>query len=458
MKKHRKLESGQAIILIVFSMVGLIGLTALTVDGGIAYLDRRQAQSASDTAAFAAARAKIRGEDWKAAALAMAALNGYADTNAGTGSSSTLINVEVYECTEAHTPDCGEYMDEAFENPDEYIHVLITSRVDTFFGPIVGITQVTNRVNTITHAQPSIPDPTSFGNAVESLMPGCSDSSWNKDPYKISGNGVTTITGSGVKINSSCANYALTQNGGGTLNSSGGTCVVGGIDPSSVGFVSPAPTQDCEVSPERQWPNPSCDLDGQGDIDTSERGTITEVVGLVWRATPGYYDDGDFPSDAVGQLFLEKGIYCIVDGYDFSVSSTLSISTDVNENGSHDYASEGVLIVVESGGITLNGSSEFDLHAISDPTADIEIQNLLFYLPPGNDSTVRITGNTNSTFTGSIWAPSALITLEGNGGTTVNSQVVGYSVEVSGGTGLAINYDENQNAVTMAPAQIELNK
>ena len=345
-------------------------------------------------------------------------------------------------------------MDEAYENPEEYIHVLITSTRKTFFGTVIGISQVTNRVNTITHAQPSIPDSSNFGNAVESLMPGCSDSNWNKDPYKISGNGTTTITGSGVKINSSCANYALTQNGGGTLNSAAGTCVVGGIDPSSAGHVNPAPTQNCTPSPERQWPNPSCDLDGEGDMD--ELGTLENPYGGIWTASPGYYM-GDFPSGPSGELFLEKGIYCIVGG-DFTVNSTLSVSTDVNENGVHDYASEGVLIMVEDGGITLNGSSEFDLHAISDPTADIMIQNLLFFLPPGNDSTVRITGNTDSVFTGSIWAPSALITLEGNGNTTVNSQVVGYSVEISGGTGLAINYNENQNAVIMAPASIELNK
>ena len=130
MKKNVKnFESGQALIVIVFALVGLIGMIALTVDGGFAYSDHRHAQNAADTAAFAAARAKIRGEDWKAVALAMASLNSYVDTDPGPGSSSNRVNVEVYQCTEAHEPGCGTY-----ENPEEYIHVLITSTIDTFFG------------------------------------------------------------------------------------------------------------------------------------------------------------------------------------------------------------------------------------------------------------------------------------------------------------------------------------
>src|SRR3990172_7389547 len=77
--KHRydTTERGQALIIIVFAMVGLIGITALTVDGGYAFSDHRHAQNAADTAVLAGARAIIRGEDWKSAALAIAAQNNY---------------------------------------------------------------------------------------------------------------------------------------------------------------------------------------------------------------------------------------------------------------------------------------------------------------------------------------------------------------------------------------------
>ena len=56
MIRNMKYQHGQAIVLIVVGIVGLIGMTALAIDGGNAYSDRRHAQNAADTAAFAAAR------------------------------------------------------------------------------------------------------------------------------------------------------------------------------------------------------------------------------------------------------------------------------------------------------------------------------------------------------------------------------------------------------------------
>ncbi len=191
-------------------------------------------------------------------------------------------------------------------------------------------------------------------------------------------------------------------------------------------------------------------------MDANEMGKITKVAGSVWTSTPGYYV-GSFPTGASGQLLMQKGIYCI--GGNFDVNSTLNVTTDVNQNGTYDYISEGVLIYLKTGGVHLNGSSLLDLHAIDDPSAPLGIQNLLIFLPPGNTSPVKINGGSSSQFTGSIWAPSSLVTLNGSaGGTTVNSQVIGNSIEVAGSGNLAINYVENQNAVTMSPASIELNK
>ncbi len=51
-----KQESGQSIALIVVTIFGLIVLSALIVDGGNMYLNRREAQTAADAAALAAAR------------------------------------------------------------------------------------------------------------------------------------------------------------------------------------------------------------------------------------------------------------------------------------------------------------------------------------------------------------------------------------------------------------------
>ena len=54
-----KSEKGQAIILIAFGIVAMIGFTALAIDGGRALSDRRHAQNAADTAVLAAALDKV---------------------------------------------------------------------------------------------------------------------------------------------------------------------------------------------------------------------------------------------------------------------------------------------------------------------------------------------------------------------------------------------------------------
>jgi hypothetical protein len=51
----KRTEKGQAIIIVVVAFVGLIALSALVIDGGQAYLTRRQAQTAADAGALAGA-------------------------------------------------------------------------------------------------------------------------------------------------------------------------------------------------------------------------------------------------------------------------------------------------------------------------------------------------------------------------------------------------------------------
>jgi len=50
-------QQGQALVLIIFGMVVLLGFTALAVDGSMVYADRRHAQNVTDTAALAGASA-----------------------------------------------------------------------------------------------------------------------------------------------------------------------------------------------------------------------------------------------------------------------------------------------------------------------------------------------------------------------------------------------------------------
>mgnify|MGYP002336363368 CR=1 FL=1 len=90
----KKSERGQAMILIVFSIVGLIGMTALAIDGGNAFVDSRRAETAASAAAMTAATTRIEGGNWRAAALATARDNGY--NNDGITSTVELNTPPIY--------------------------------------------------------------------------------------------------------------------------------------------------------------------------------------------------------------------------------------------------------------------------------------------------------------------------------------------------------------------------
>ncbi len=113
--KYKSSEKGQVLILIAFAMIGLVGFSALAIDGGRTLSDRRHAQNAADNAALAAALAKVRGQNYTTAANARATSNGFD----GGAASDIVVN-----CHPLSGPYAGN---------SEYIQVIITSYVPTTF-------------------------------------------------------------------------------------------------------------------------------------------------------------------------------------------------------------------------------------------------------------------------------------------------------------------------------------
>lgn len=83
MRRRQVSESGQTIVLLALSLVGLIGFVALAIDGGRLYAEKRHAQNAADNAALAAARAKCLSQDYESVAYSMANENGYDNDGVG---------------------------------------------------------------------------------------------------------------------------------------------------------------------------------------------------------------------------------------------------------------------------------------------------------------------------------------------------------------------------------------
>lgn len=416
----QKSERGQALILIVLAMVGLIGMVALTVDGGSAFSDRRHAQNAADTSALAAARAKVRAENWKQAALSIASANGYADTDHTASSSLPNVNVEVYQCSESGI-NCNITMKPG-DTLQDYLQVRITSTINTYFGSIVGVSQITNQVQSVVRVKPGTNQPIGNGSAIFSLNPdGCSSVTYQ-------GNSAVTLIGSGIYVNSTCPTSAFFNNS----NSPGLTApclqAVGGIQyttgslniPNGCILTGQAPL------PPPIMPNPVCN-------------TNATVSGN--SMTPGNWS-GAFPPNGV--TFLNPGLYCVDAG-----------NQGFRLTGQGDFTGQNVTIFMQTGDVNWGAGVNIKLDA---PDSG-PYKGLLLYLPASNSNPVSINGGNQSNIVGTVLAPSSECSVLGGGGTNgLQTQLACKDIKLGGGSNVTIQYDANLQYVPPVPPQVELTR
>ncbi|MEX1072018.1 MAG: pilus assembly protein TadG-related protein [Anaerolineales bacterium] len=117
---HRQSEKGQAIVLLVLLIVGLLAVAGLAIDGGRIYSARRNAQNAADNAALAAALALCSGDNINTAALSSAATNSF--NNDGT------TNTVVVHNPPTDGPNAGD---------SDYVEVVINSTQEGTFSQLV---------------------------------------------------------------------------------------------------------------------------------------------------------------------------------------------------------------------------------------------------------------------------------------------------------------------------------
>jgi hypothetical protein len=417
MKQNLKYQRGQAIILIVIGLVGLIGLTALAVDGGNAYSDRRQAQGAADSAAFAAALNKLNNGTATTlvqAGQAQAATNGYNNDN-------ITNTVDVHD-----PPISGPYTGNS-----EYIQVIITSHVKTFFAPVVGISQVTNTVQAVAHAKPAIPNlPYYGGNSIVGLAPsGC-------DAVELCGSSQLQIWGSGVYSNSSdsCGlefkggkqNQVTLYSGPFAMAAPGYTVSGNPQITSSGGFKVNQTQYPYPPSPD-SLPNPTCSTNG--------------ALGANGTLSPGNFGTASNPQafPPSGATTLSAGTYCVYGDFNVNANQTLT--------------GTGVTVVMETGAIHWNGSSQVTL---SGPTSG-DLQGLTIYAPLSNTSVMVINGNTNVNLTGTVLMPGAALSYNGDAQIQKhNLQFIAKTVQLCGNLDTQLQYGSTDTAKQNSKPAIEL--
>ena len=404
-------EKGQALVLITLAAIGLFGFAALAIDGSMVYSDKRHAQNAADTAALEAALTKTRSGDWVAGGLNRASSNGY--DNDGVTNDVILYNPPV---------------DGPYQGNNQYVQVKIRSDIDLFFARVIGWQKFTNHVQAVARAVPGSTSPMFNGHAIVGLAP------TDCKAVMYQGNANTTVTGSGIFVNSKCPTAAFFNNSSAATLSAPCLQAVGGInyEPSAINIPSsciqsgPPNVTAFNYPPDNMvFPNIVC------PSGTSRAGNVLN---------PGTYT-GHFPPSGVTQL--NGGTYCI--------------NGDFRVNGGDTLTGHNVIIIMVSGDVIFNGGATIELSGPPGPqTAENPYGGLFLYMPMSNSGTISINGNSESGFSGTILAPAAEISIDGTGDAGLHGQIIGYTVDLSGSSETTIVYNDSENWDAPIPPQIEL--
>jgi hypothetical protein len=491
---RRHSERGQILVLFAGGLVLMLALAALVFDVGQNLLDRRTEQNASDAAALAGARyipaanfsgscpAGSSGNQAVDAACRVARDNGF--VNGG----NTSVIVKYPPGPEAIGPHL-----QSFSNDPKAIEVRINNTRSSIFSGVLGAT--TQHTGAISVAQ-NAPG----GYALPFSLLALDPTSCSKNA--ITGGGVVTVSGA-IHIDSSCTaanGGALLLNGGGTLTAP--SCdVVGQIKnqsgPSSNNCAQSPTGIQVSGDPVAALPPPAVPalapaiqlVSGTGTSPNGCPGSATPQTGpapvtctfggqskdSVWRLFPGYYPGGlAFNNNST--YYLEPGIYYIGGG-GLSVSLgaggqvlTVAAGGTTFGGGILVYNTEDATYHSQCAGIgsfpagvaasaACYGQLKFDGSSTVVKLKPIQAgpyKNMLIFVdrnlsnatasPSNSAADIIMNGSSsNLSLSGTIYAPKAIVQINGNGATTISTQIIAYDVQISGSGGtLAITYNSDQ--------------
>lgn len=385
MRRFTRVHNGQVSIIFAMLLLGLIGFVALSIDGGYVMAERRQAQSAADAAALAAAKSLFEEQigDIQSSGTS------YATQNAGSGSSAVV----------SWPPASG-----AYAGNDKYVHVSVSKNVRKFFVGAVysGDWKVSASATAGIEKEPA-------NYALIAL---------NQDsPPGIDLNGNTGIDVTGDD-GSAMSNSTITSTGtasfttDGTIDANGSIQTAGGtwsddIRPNSPVVDDPlagtaAPPKGTTRSYPANYCNDNCILE------------------------PGYYRNGSLSIQKTATL--QPGVYYL-DNYDLVLKNTNSLLQ--GEDLLLYMTGSDIVFDSKNGNVNL-AASVTPLYAGAQP-------NLLFWFT--RCTTIDMQGNGNLHFEGIFYAPCADLILHGNPGSeTIDGQIFVGTLKVMGTSDVGIKY------------------
>jgi hypothetical protein len=394
---------GVIAVLVAVSLLAILGIVALVLDGGVLMAERRHAQEVADAAALAAAcdlyvhYSTNNGLDPSgnaaASALSTAAADGYAND-----STTSVVTINI-------PPKSGDYNGQA-----GYAEVLVTYNQARFFSQIFGSAPVAVNARAVAFGGPK---PYSTG-AIVLLDPS------GKDALNISGTGVTA--GGGSVIVNSNNSEAANASGGAKLvapeiDITGDYKVSGGA--SFTGTVKTGQTAISDPLASLPVPDPT--------TFTTQSSSKLSYSSGSHTLNPGRYIGGINISSPAAVTF-SPGVYYI-DGGGLTVSGGGSLTG--NQVMIYNAPASG------SDGITISGSGVLQL---TPPTNGI-YEGLTLFQSRTSDATANFSGGSSTSLKGTFYLPGALLNASGSSGVVdLGSQFVLGDLNVSGSATVRTNW------------------
>lgn len=469
-------ESGQALIIIAFAIIGIVAIVGLAIDGAAKFSDQRHAQNAADTAALAAALTRVDTLADSETDSSISITPEICSSEAMSGASDVCVALVLDGLDRAasngydnftnntvkiYSPPVSGY----YEDDKDYVQVIITSTINTTFSRVIGRTQFTNIVQAVAYAKPRF-------NLTDGAMiisydpdPDCSVGGTGGSSVIVNGSATVNLIGGGIFLNSdetcgfkipNCADLNIT--GGAGISS------VGSNNINQDGCSDPAPeypNQDSIAIPENVYFPPVPPQCNSAAPAPTKLGVVNVDGKNVeeWLIYPGFYTN--FPQAALvankSRIYMASGVYCIDPpmSQDLSWSPVdavlLNGSTDPLKNKYSAYNPDGITLYIKAGGgFSLNSNSPTLLDATDDPDSDY--QGYLVILEGAHTSIedCSITGGADLDINGLIFAPYCSITVNGGSEATAafNAQFIGWDVKLNGNNLITFNYDPS-NQVTI---------
>jgi hypothetical protein len=473
-RTNRKHEQGQIIVILALALVALLGFTALAVDVGMAFSDRRNDQNVADSIALAGSQAAARRAitaykaDSSGQEGTTATFNCPADFNFATDTASGWVQQAMHDAfitaQERGTVN-GYTLSAVFSEADLqsaqegiyikcvnsldqdqlgiFTYAMVSSITKSSFAHFVFGDQLRNTVTAIARAEPFYS--MYSGAAIVSLDPvNCSNGGNNGGGVWFDGNVNVKIKGGGAH-----SNTCMDKNGEG----SGFVDLIGDPPPQAIyntgssvcaTFMQnedPYCTEHKDLQiPRVTVPPPDCSFDKDNFPDRTLGNNDTDM----W---PGRYQATSINGNKQFTIVMHPGLYCFYG--DFT-------ATSASEKGS-TLTGTGVTIYMVDGIFSMTGKADYTLSAPGPSTSPTNppvnralAGFLLLYryaksspdCQNANTSELRMEGNTLAQYTGTVYAPCSQIDFGGNSGIDQSTaQLIGNTIKIHGNPVDSFFYD-----------------